>query len=554
VVETAAAVLFLVVAGGLALLVPSERAFSPSIAVVLVAGYALASRVRLYVGAGFAMPTQLVLVPMLLWLPPAVVPLLVACALVGAALADAARGRGHPELAITGVANAWYTLGAAVVFVAADEPAPGEVGWWVVGLALTAQCAVDLLTSAAREWLGRGIPPAMQLRIIAAVYLVDVCLTPAAVLAAERSAEHWSAIVAVVLLLAFLAGLAADRRARIEDLTRRLDELKDERRRYDASIRRVAEAYGSGLDRPALVALLLRTAMDALRAARGRASARGTSAESGRASGDIEAALRSAEATARRDGRGAVAAEGRCFAVAHPLSVEPRSSGGGDVIVVGRADIAFGEDEQALLGYLAAQMAVALENVALHERLRREARIDELTGLANHRHFQESLRDELERLRRFRRPLALAMVDIDHFKAVNDTYGHQQGDEVLREVAAAIRGVCRATDLPARYGGEEMAVVMPETDLDGAFAAGEQIRRAVEYLPIARRDGGGRLAVTVSVGVAATGPEPPAGAELIAAADDALYDAKRSGRNRTLRGRRTAGDPTRQRFVRPPQS
>ena len=130
-------------------------------------------------------------------------------------------------------------------------------------------------------------------------------------------------------------------------------------------------------------------------------------------------------------------------------------------------------------------MSVAMENVALHERISREARVDELTGLANHRHFQESLALEGDRMRRFRRPLALAMIDVDHFKAFNDTYGHQLGDEVLRAVAGAVRDVVRSTDVPARYGGEELAVVLPDTDLDGAFAAGEQIRRAVEAVRVA---------------------------------------------------------------------
>jgi diguanylate cyclase (GGDEF)-like protein len=544
-VETAAAATFLVVAGGMALLVTSDRAFSPWVAAVLVVGYALASRVRLYVGTGFAMPTQLVLVPMLFWLPAAVVPMLVACALVGASLVDAARGRAHPETAITGIANAWYTVGASAVFVIADEPAASNVGWGIVALALAAQCAVDLLASTAREWLGRGIPPALQLRVIATVYLIDVCLTPVAVLAADSDALHWPAIVAVLLLLAFLAAFAAERRARIEELTTRLDELEDERQRHDASIRRVGEAYGSGLDRPALVELVLRTAVDALRADRGRASAGGSTAEAGggpAGGAALDGALVAAEESARRSGRRATAAEGSSFALAHPLAGSPAPPAGDDVIAVARAGAAFSEEEQALLAYLAAQMAVALENVALHERLGREARIDELTGLANHRDFQESLKSEIERLRRFRRSLALVMVDIDAFKLVNDTHGHQQGDEVLRRVAAAIRAECRATDVPARYGGEEIAVVMPETDLDGAFTAGEGIRRAVEALSVPLA-GGGLLKVTVSVGVAATGPEPVAGPELIAAADGALYEAKRSGRNRTVRGTtRAIGD------------
>jgi diguanylate cyclase (GGDEF)-like protein len=138
-------------------------------------------------------------------------------------------------------------------------------------------------------------------------------------------------------------------------------------------------------------------------------------------------------------------------------------------------------------------------------------------------------------MRRFRRSLALVMVDFDRFKSVNDTYGHQQGDEVLRYVAAAIRDAIRVTDTPARYGGEEMAVILPDTDLDGAFEVAEKIRRAVERL---RVPGPGEevLRVTVSAGVAAVAAQPADPATLIAIADAALYDAKRNGRNRSVRG------------------
>ena len=213
-------------------------------------------------------------------------------------------------------------------------------------------------------------------------------------------------------------------------------------------------------------------------------------------------------------------------------------------MAVARPGRGFADEEAALFSYLAGQMSVAMENVALHERISREARVDELTGLANHRHFQESLALEGDRMRRFRRPLALAMIDVDHFKAFNDTYGHQLGDEVLRAVAGAVREVVRSTDVPARYGGEELAVVLPDTDLDGAFAAGEQIRRAVEAVRV-EWPGGAPLRVTVSVGVAAGEPQAP-GAALIAAADAALYAAKRGGRNRTAR----AGEQGAARFAR----
>jgi diguanylate cyclase (GGDEF)-like protein len=127
------------------------------------------------------------------------------------------------------------------------------------------------------------------------------------------------------------------------------------------------------------------------------------------------------------------------------------------------------------------------------------------------------------------------MLDIDKFKSVNDTYGHQQGDRVLVEVARVMRRLSRDVDLPARYGGEEMAVVLPQTDLAGAEQGAERMRAAIEGMQINRLDGGGLLPITASFGVASFPAEATDKTALIAAADAALYRAKRGGRNRVER-------------------
>ena len=147
-----------------------------------------------------------------------------------------------------------------------------------------------------------------------------------------------------------------------------------------------------------------------------------------------------------------------------------------------------------------------MENVALHDRLRRQATVDELTGLSNHRRFQEALRHEVTRMRRSGHPTALALIDIDHFKEINDTYGHQHGDTVLQAVAHVIADACRATDEPARYGGDELAVILAETDLGGAGTIGEgdpPRRRAARRSTL---PDGTPTSVTVSVGVSALEP------------------------------------------------
>jgi len=204
-------------------------------------------------------------------------------------------------------------------------------------------------------------------------------------------------------------------------------------------------------------------------------------------------------------------------------------------VSVARHGAPFGAGERELFHYLAGQAAVSIENVGLHETVERQAVTDELTGLFNRRRFQEAMATEVERARRFQQPLGLVLLDIDDFKQVNDTYGHQQGDLVLREVARVLRESSREIDEPARYGGEELAVVLPGTDLHGAYNLAERMRAEIEALELPLLDGIGNLRVTASFGVATL----PGSAEdtrgLFAAADDALYRAKRSGKNRTER-------------------
>ncbi len=180
---------------------------------------------------------------------------------------------------------------------------------------------------------------------------------------------------------------------------------------------------------------------------------------------------------------------------------------------------------------LVEERTAALER--LNQELQRLTATDGLTGVANRRRFDEALEHEWRRAIRANAPLACIMIDIDHFKAFNDRYGHLQGDACLRQIAhALVSTVRRAGDIVARYGGEEFAVVLPATTLVGAKLVAEQLRTDVVKLKIQHDASATGPHVTISLGVASTVPrQGVAPATLVAAADRALYQAKRSGRN-----------------------
>ncbi|HXF83114.1 MAG TPA: diguanylate cyclase [bacterium] len=169
-------------------------------------------------------------------------------------------------------------------------------------------------------------------------------------------------------------------------------------------------------------------------------------------------------------------------------------------------------------------------------RLAELSTTDALTGVANRRQFDAVLDREWRQAVRYRLPLSLIMVDIDHFKEYNDTYGHQQGDECLRRVAEALEHcVNRAGDFVARYGGEEFAVILSHTTLPAAITVAQKLRASVEALRIPHRASTTAAHVTISVGVATSVPERESGpSDLLAAADRALYAAKSAGRNRVV--------------------
>jgi diguanylate cyclase (GGDEF)-like protein len=192
---------------------------------------------------------------------------------------------------------------------------------------------------------------------------------------------------------------------------------------------------------------------------------------------------------------------------------------------------AFHEDHLRLLVLVAGQSASVIQRLLMYEQMKRLAITDDLTGLWNRRHFMQRLQDEVDRGRRYDQPFSIAMLDIDHFKEINDAHGHPVGDRVLADMGRLLRKLGRSSDLLARYGGEEFVILMPMADSEHAVMAAERLRAAIADHIFPRRK-----KLTVSIGLASFPADGTNAAEMLKRADSALYEAKRTGRNRTVAG------------------
>ena len=302
--------------------------------------------------------------------------------------------------------------------------------------------------------------------------------------------------------------------------------------RHTIAVKRIGDAFASKLDLDALVSTLAGALVEALdaEAGRGRVAGAGGARPSFAAAddvGDLRPLLDRVEDDVLSGGMIAEAHSDAGWALAAPIS----PAGIVGVVSIARHGAPFTDADRELVSYLCLQAAVAAGDIARHEVLNRQALTDELTGVANHRSFQELLDDAFKLRRKTGEGMSLLLLDLDDFKDINDTYGHQTGDRVLRAVGRLLQRHCRAKDEPARYGGEELVILLPDTDLDHAAQLAERLRREVETLRL-HGPFGEPLSVTASFGVASADSEAPDKAALIAAADSALYEAKMSGKNR----------------------
>jgi diguanylate cyclase (GGDEF)-like protein len=207
----------------------------------------------------------------------------------------------------------------------------------------------------------------------------------------------------------------------------------------------------------------------------------------------------------------------------------------GLVELTSNTSIAVDAQRLELARTMANEAAMALENARLYEDARALADRDQLTGFFNHRYLQERLGEEVVRAGRSKTPLSFLMIDLDDLKLVNDTFGHLFGDRVLAWTAERIRATLRMSDVAARYGGDEFAVILPDTDRDGADRAAERILDAFASGPFEPGDRG-PVPIGVSIGIGTLGADGRTAQALIAAANGALYDVKRQGGNGLARG------------------
>jgi diguanylate cyclase (GGDEF)-like protein len=528
-VEAAAAVLFGSVAAALLLLSGAASAIHPFTACVLIGTYAVVARIEFPVGAGHVIPTQLMLVPMLVILPPAVVPPAVAAGLALATLPDWVRGRVAGRRMLSAVPDAWHAVGPAVVLIAAGSPRIGTGQIPLVVVALAASGLVDLASSLTRLWLA-GIVVAwrVQLRVIATVWVVDACLAPLGLLAALSARHHPVAVLVVLPLALLLWLLAKDRSKRIDQAYARLKLVEHERGRLRAAVGRLGDAFAAKLELHALLGTLLHGSLEAVDADAGRLTLTGLAGWSDLWAGDAESTriLKAGPSVTAAPGGRAMLGETELWTIAVPIEI-PASSAVVGALCFARRTRPFATEDVATVAELVAKAQLAAGEILGHQELREQVLTDALTGLGNRRRLTTDLSEAFERAAAGHRALLL-LFDLDGFKNYNDTFGHLAGDALLTRLGAKLREAVSPSGAAYRLGGDEFCA---RIDLDGGVPD-ELIARA----SAAMCESGAQFSVGGSLGVVLLPDEADTPEAAIQLADERMYAAKR-GRPRSTHSR-----------------
>jgi diguanylate cyclase (GGDEF)-like protein len=521
VTEVIAGALFVACALALLLAPGGTAGFDPAVAAALAALYVLVSFVEFPVGAGYAAPTQLVLVPMLVLLPPASVPPLVAGGYALARLFDWARGNGSSQRVLFSIADAWFALGPALVLVLAGSRELALGDWKLLAAALALGLLVDAAAATVREAASRGIAPRLQLEVVALIWIVDAALAPIGVLAAVGSRHHLAAVLAVLPLAGLLLLMGRDRNRRIEQGQRRLELAIRERARLQSAVRLMGEAFAARLDMDALMDILLRGSIEALDADAGWLATRDREPrpQPDGATTELDAALLAAGSAAMAADGPAQVCHDAGWALALPFVVPGSLEA---AVCIARAARPFEEDEVALLGELVAKGRSAAADILGHHVLREQALTDPLTGLGNRRQLADELGAWLQDADTTS-PRLLMAFDLDGFKAYNDTFGHPAGDALLARLGEKLRAATAPYGTTFRLGGDEFCALLE--------VEGERVEEVIAAAAGALTETGEEFVISASHGVVLLPHEARTLEQALQLADDRMYADKhqRSG-------------------------
>ena len=527
IVEASAAAL-LVMAAGLLVLSWGVTGLRPQVAALLIVVYAVVGRIEFPVGAGYVVPTQLILVPMLIMLPPAAVPGAVAIGLVTGNAVECALGRVPQRRILSAVPDAWHAVGPAIVLLVAGSPRIGFDQLPLLAAGFAAGCVVDLAGSLVRMRLAGIVPDLkLQMRVIGLVWAVDASLAPLGFLAAMTARHDHAAILLATPLVFLLWPLARDRSQRIDQAHHRLKLVEQERARLQIAVRRLGDAFAAKLDLTGLLEILLHGSLEALDADGGRLTLDGSAWPLALSVGswppapgaEEESSPVALEAGERPPATPVQIGEGGSWTLSLPMSIDasPRVVTGALRFV--REGRAFESDEVALIAELISKAELSAAEIIAHEAIRRQAVTDPLTGLGNRRKLSAdlgaALRDPCTS-----RPSLLLLFDLDGFKDYNDTFGHLAGDALLARLGRKLEQAVAGLGSAYRLGGDEFCA---HVDLAGHDSDALILRAST-----ALSETGAELSIQASLGVVVLPHEADSADHALQVADERMYANKRS--------------------------